>query len=62
MLLSFLQKSDGNFNVPVLEIGIAGHWIHQDKNRTPKYEQFVKSFPSYASVNDWVATYESWLF
>ncbi|XP_073848916.1 endoplasmic reticulum metallopeptidase 1 [Musca autumnalis] len=57
-----VEKTDGNFNVPVLEIGIAGHWIHQDKIRTPKYEQFVESFPDYASVNDWIASYESWFF
>uniref|UniRef100_A0A1I8NNC2 FXNA-like protease n=1 Tax=Stomoxys calcitrans TaxID=35570 RepID=A0A1I8NNC2_STOCA len=57
-----VEKASGSFEMPSLEIGIGGHWIHQKIVRTPKYQQFVESFPEYSSVNDWIATYESWYF
>lgn len=57
-----LEITADNSSTQNLEIGIAGHWVHQTQTRTDKYEKFIQSFPDYTFVSDWVATYESWLF
>ncbi|XP_036344798.1 endoplasmic reticulum metallopeptidase 1-like [Rhagoletis pomonella] len=57
-----LEVLADNSTTENLEIGIVGHWIHQTNTRPDEYEKFIQSFPDYAFVVDWVATYESWLF
>uniref|UniRef100_A0A1A9W2G5 FXNA-like protease n=1 Tax=Glossina brevipalpis TaxID=37001 RepID=A0A1A9W2G5_9MUSC len=57
-----VEKTAETLNKPILEIGIGGHWTHNEKSRPRKYQQFVNSLPDYSTLTDWVATYESWIF
>lgn len=57
-----IEKSP-NLNVKekLLEIGISGHWNHHDHLLTNDFKEFLNSFPEYAYVTAWPASYESWV-
>ncbi|XP_065367014.1 endoplasmic reticulum metallopeptidase 1 [Calliphora vicina] len=57
-----VEKTIETFNTPTLEIGIGGHWIHQETQHTQKYQKLLDDFPDHASISEWAASYESWLF
>ncbi|XP_030385725.1 endoplasmic reticulum metallopeptidase 1 [Scaptodrosophila lebanonensis] len=56
-----VEKTSSSFDTPTLEIGIGGHWVHEDTS-TSKINQYSKYFPSYTYLQSWVGTYESWYF
>ncbi|XP_017836680.1 endoplasmic reticulum metallopeptidase 1 isoform X2 [Drosophila busckii] len=51
-----------SFDTPTLEIGIGGHWVHQDVSRSEGFNAHINSFPDYTYIQAWVGTYESWYF
>ncbi|XP_055917715.1 endoplasmic reticulum metallopeptidase 1 isoform X1 [Eupeodes corollae] len=57
-----IEKTSGNFSEPNIEIGIGAHWVHKNAQNTKEFEEFLDSFPVWAYVNNWVASYESWVF
>ncbi|XP_017865425.1 PREDICTED: endoplasmic reticulum metallopeptidase 1 isoform X1 [Drosophila arizonae] len=57
-----VEKTTSSFDTPTLEIGIGGHWVHYDMQRSKGLGAYIDSFPSYAYIQAWVGTYESWYF
>ncbi|XP_060653125.1 endoplasmic reticulum metallopeptidase 1 isoform X2 [Drosophila nasuta] len=55
-------ETTSSFDTPTLEIGIGGHWVHHESMRSQSFSDHIDSFPSYAYVQAWVGTYESWYF
>lgn len=61
-LNDYLQKTTSTFDTPTLEIGIGGHWVTQDITAIEKLSSYINRFPSYAYIQGWVGTYETWYF
>ncbi|KAH8321631.1 hypothetical protein KR074_010538, partial [Drosophila pseudoananassae] len=57
-----LQKTTSTFDTPTLEIGIGGHWVTQDITAIDKLSSYISRFPSYAYIQGWVGSYETWYF
>lgn len=57
-----VEKTDGKFSEPNLEIGIGAHWIHNNSEPTQEFQEFLDSFPAWAYVSNWVASYETWVY
>ncbi|XP_034478526.1 endoplasmic reticulum metallopeptidase 1 isoform X1 [Drosophila innubila] len=57
-----VEKTTSSFDTPTLEIGIGGHWVHHENTRSQGLSDHIDNFPSYAYVQAWVGTYESWYF
>ncbi|XP_034478527.1 endoplasmic reticulum metallopeptidase 1 isoform X2 [Drosophila innubila] len=55
-------ETTSSFDTPTLEIGIGGHWVHHENTRSQGLSDHIDNFPSYAYVQAWVGTYESWYF
>ncbi|KAH8384739.1 hypothetical protein KR093_007129, partial [Drosophila rubida] len=50
-----ITKPNGNFKVPVLQVGVSGHCI--SKLGDALSQKYAKSFPAYTSVVEWPSTY-----
>ncbi|KAH8400839.1 hypothetical protein KR009_001396 [Drosophila setifemur] len=48
-------KPDGDFDVPITQIGLANHFIGRETD--PTSQKFTKSLPSYAAPVDWATYY-----
>lgn len=57
-----VEKTTSTFDTPTLEIGIGGHWVTQDITAIEKLSSYINRFPSYAYIQGWVGTYETWYF
>ncbi|EDV55200.2 endoplasmic reticulum metallopeptidase 1 [Drosophila erecta] len=57
-----VEKTTSSFDMPTLEIGIGGHWVTQDITAIEKLSSYINRFPSYAYIQGWVGTYETWYF
>ncbi|KAH8297363.1 hypothetical protein KR044_010980, partial [Drosophila immigrans] len=55
-----LSKPNGNYDVPVVEIGASGHCLG-DKGDAIS-QSFASTFPRYAVVVDWPSTYKRYIF
>lgn len=60
MCLFILKKSDGNFNVPIYEIGVSGHYILD--NGDEQSQQLAASFPEFSILAQWPALYQRFIF
>ncbi|XP_067630290.1 endoplasmic reticulum metallopeptidase 1 isoform X2 [Eurosta solidaginis] len=59
--LEFDNPSE-DWSSPIFEIGIAGHWTHNESTHTEDFTKFLKSFPKYVDAIAWPAYYETRLF
>ncbi|XP_043066835.1 endoplasmic reticulum metallopeptidase 1 [Drosophila bipectinata] len=57
-----VEKTTSTFDTPTLEIGIGGHWVTQDITAIDKLSSYISRFPSYAYIQGWVGSYETWYF
>ncbi|ALC42480.1 CG11961 [Drosophila busckii] len=57
-----LEKPNGDWKSPILELGIGGHWIHHKELQTSDFNKFLKSFPKYVDTAAWPASYETWMY
>ncbi|KAH8258423.1 hypothetical protein KR038_011422, partial [Drosophila bunnanda] len=57
-----VEKTTSTFDTSTLEIGIGGHWVTQDITAIEKLSSYIGRFPSYAYIQGWVGTYETWYF
>ncbi|EDW32410.1 GL11618 [Drosophila persimilis] len=57
-----VEKTTSTFDTPTLEIGIGGHWVNQDITAIGRLSKYIDRFPSYAYIQGWVGTYETWYF
>ncbi|KAG7189889.1 hypothetical protein KM043_006060 [Ampulex compressa] len=47
---------------PCLTIALAGHFLHGQRQKSARFQQFLDQFPSWTVVTPWTATYSSWEF
>uniref|UniRef100_A0A1A9ZGV6 Uncharacterized protein n=1 Tax=Glossina pallidipes TaxID=7398 RepID=A0A1A9ZGV6_GLOPL len=57
-----VENNLGNWSRPAFEIGIAGHWNHDDNLQTADFKQFLASLPKYVDAIAWPASYDTWYF
>ncbi|XP_017077538.1 endoplasmic reticulum metallopeptidase 1-like [Drosophila eugracilis] len=59
-LILEIQKSNGDFNVPVTQIGVGRQFMHTRGDITA--QQFAETFPDCAVLIDWPADYHRYIF
>ncbi|XP_064544316.1 endoplasmic reticulum metallopeptidase 1-like [Drosophila montana] len=55
-----LTKPNGNFNVPLFQLGVSRHYITNEGDA--QSVKFASSFPSYAILVQWPALYQRYIF
>ncbi|XP_017025335.1 endoplasmic reticulum metallopeptidase 1-like [Drosophila kikkawai] len=55
-----LSNSNGDFNVPLFQLGVSGHFIGNKGDELS--QEFAKSFPDYAVVIEWPTSYQRFIF
>uniref|UniRef100_A0A0A1WQ19 FXNA-like protease n=1 Tax=Zeugodacus cucurbitae TaxID=28588 RepID=A0A0A1WQ19_ZEUCU len=56
------ENPTADWSTPIFEIGIAGHWNHDETIHTAEFRKFLQSFPKYVDAIAWPAYYETRLF
>ncbi|XP_060655349.1 endoplasmic reticulum metallopeptidase 1-like [Drosophila nasuta] len=54
------SKHNGDFNVPLFQLGVSGHYIGDDVDE--ESADFRSKFPAFAIQADWPASYERYIF
>ncbi|XP_060658303.1 endoplasmic reticulum metallopeptidase 1-like [Drosophila nasuta] len=54
-------KSDGNFDVPIFELGVAWHYVSYDYERDAAGIKFINSFPNFVHVMEWPTLYKRYV-
>ncbi|ALC41587.1 CG13160, partial [Drosophila busckii] len=57
-----LLKTDGYFEEPVLEIGIAAHYVSHEHKRDALSKEFIQAMPDFVYVMEWPASYTRYVF
>ncbi|KAH8271621.1 hypothetical protein KR018_011294 [Drosophila ironensis] len=57
-----LSKDDGNFDEPVFEMGVSGHYFSSREKRDALSQQFLATLPDYAFAMEWPSSYERYVF
>ncbi|XP_055921170.1 endoplasmic reticulum metallopeptidase 1-like isoform X1 [Eupeodes corollae] len=57
-----LERTTGDWSLENIEIGISGHWNHDEAMKTPEFKTFLASFPKYVDAAAWPSSYESWKY
>ncbi|XP_002005471.3 endoplasmic reticulum metallopeptidase 1 [Drosophila mojavensis] len=57
-----LTKTNGKFNEPVFEIGIAGHYLSHVHKRDALSAQFIKEFPDFVNAVEWPTSYDRYIY
>jgi len=57
-----LQKSDGDFSIPILELGVVGHFVSYDFKRDAEAEQFLENLPNYVHAMEWPSIFKGYIF
>ncbi|KRG04650.1 uncharacterized protein Dmoj_GI26919 [Drosophila mojavensis] len=55
-----LTKQNGNFKMPLLQVGVSGHFVGAAGDAIS--QEFASSFPSYSIVATWPALYQRYIF
>ncbi|XP_020805193.1 endoplasmic reticulum metallopeptidase 1-like [Drosophila serrata] len=55
-----LSKTNGDFNVPLFQLGVCGHFIGDKGDELS--QEFAKSFPDYAVLIEWPTSYQRFIF
>ncbi|EDW61967.2 endoplasmic reticulum metallopeptidase 1 [Drosophila virilis] len=54
------SKPNGDFNVPILQLGVSRHYIGNEGDA--QSVKFASSFPAFASLAQWPALYQRYIF
>ncbi|KAH8271623.1 hypothetical protein KR018_011296 [Drosophila ironensis] len=57
-----IKEVNGNFEVPVLELGVVGHFISPEYARDAEAQKFVANFPDFAHVTEWPSIFKRYVF
>ncbi|KAH8252656.1 hypothetical protein KR032_001079, partial [Drosophila birchii] len=57
-----LTKSDGEFNEPILELAVVGHFISHDYERDAEVLKFLGDFPDYVFVVEWPSILKQYVY
>ncbi|KAM8714032.1 hypothetical protein ACLKA7_014225 [Drosophila subpalustris] len=55
-----ISKSNGDFNVPLFQLGVSAHYIMSEGDAQSK--KLAASFPSYSILTEWPALYQRYIF
>ncbi|KAH8416046.1 hypothetical protein KR222_007212, partial [Zaprionus bogoriensis] len=55
-----ISKPNGDFNVPLFQLGISGHYVGYEGDTESK--NFAASFPSFTVLSEWPAVYQRYIF
>ncbi|KAH8275870.1 hypothetical protein KR026_003391, partial [Drosophila bipectinata] len=56
------SKYDGNFDEPVFQLGVSGHYFSPTAKRDERSQQFLATLPNYAFAMEWPSSYERYIF
>lgn len=66
IIMSGLQKPVAtefeDFNVPVLELAVVGHFISHDYGRDAEVLKFLGDFPDYVFVVEWPSILKRYIY
>ncbi|XP_032571615.1 endoplasmic reticulum metallopeptidase 1 [Drosophila sechellia] len=57
-----LSKDDGNFDEPVFEMGVSGHYVSPHDKRDALSQEFLATLPDFAFSMEWPSSYERHIF
>ncbi|EDV56334.2 endoplasmic reticulum metallopeptidase 1 [Drosophila erecta] len=57
-----MTKDDGNFDGPVVELGISGHYMSHLSKRDATTRKFIEDLPDFAHPMEWPSSYERYIF
>lgn len=57
-----LQKANGNFNEPVLQLGISGHYLSHVHPRDELSQKFITQMPEFVHAMEWPASYDRYIY
>ncbi|KAH8386241.1 hypothetical protein KR200_007728, partial [Drosophila serrata] len=57
-----LTKDDHNYEVPLLKLGVSGHYMSHLSYRDPTTMKFIESLPDFAHPMEWPSSYERYIF
>nr|NP_788335.2 uncharacterized protein Dmel_CG33012 [Drosophila melanogaster]AAO41400.2 uncharacterized protein Dmel_CG33012 [Drosophila melanogaster] len=57
-----MTKDDGNFDGPVVELGISGHYMSHLSKRDATTQKFIEDLPDFAHPMEWPTSYERYIF
>lgn len=57
-----IERKSGDWSTPAVELGLSGHWNHDENKQTAELKQFLSSFPKYVDATAWPASYDTWHF
>ncbi|XP_030383248.1 endoplasmic reticulum metallopeptidase 1-like [Scaptodrosophila lebanonensis] len=56
------ETTDGNFNVPLFELGVSAHYVSYDYERDATSQKFITDFPDFVHVMEWPTLYKRYIF
>ncbi|XP_050327626.1 endoplasmic reticulum metallopeptidase 1-like isoform X1 [Bactrocera neohumeralis] len=57
-----LKKENSEFDEPLMQLGISGHYISFEHERDAETKKFLATFPSYSYIMEWPSSYERYIF
>ncbi|XP_037808187.1 endoplasmic reticulum metallopeptidase 1 [Lucilia sericata] len=57
-----IERKSGDWSTPAFEIGLTGHWNHDESKQTADFKKFLASFPKYVDPIAWPASYDTWYY
>lgn len=57
-----LQVTDKDAQAPMLELGVAGHFVHGAYQTTPYLKRFLAQFPVWTTTSGWTSAYKAYTF
>lgn len=61
-MYSILQKTNGKFDEPVVELGISGHYISHVHRRDALSQKFIEQMPEFVHAMEWPASYDRYIY
>ncbi|XP_037717354.1 endoplasmic reticulum metallopeptidase 1-like isoform X2 [Drosophila subpulchrella] len=55
-------KSDGNFDGPLFELGVVGHYVNKDFQRDETTLQFIANLPEFVYTMEWPSLFMRYVF
>ncbi|XP_017039083.1 endoplasmic reticulum metallopeptidase 1-like [Drosophila ficusphila] len=56
------EKSNGDFDGPIFELGVVGHYVSQDFERDATTLQFIEDLPSFVYTMEWPSLFLRYIF
>ncbi|KAH8246711.1 hypothetical protein KR038_007262, partial [Drosophila bunnanda] len=57
-----LSKDNGNFDEPVMKMGVSGHYMSPNAERDAMSKEFLATLPDFAFSTEWPSSYERHIF